>query len=213
MIDLDVTQTNRAIDRLLERTDNPRHRYLLQTFHRHRYLEIGGRYEEIFVPELTVAEPVYHFYQGRIPRTLSGRDAVRDLYALWTMTSECIFYAEDEQLAVGDNLICSNVISYQQHPGVSLVALGHFVDDLDAHYLLRSRQLMLWGYDDRCRLIGENVWEVDPACAEVIKLDPADVLTAGRARELLDPLIVKLPPFHEETMGVTRQLRDRGHTA
>jgi hypothetical protein len=202
MIDLDITQTNRAIDRLLERTDNPRHRYLLQAFHRHRFLEIAGRYEEIFVPEMTIEEPVYQFNQGRIPRTLSGSDAVRDLYALWTMTAECIFYAEDEQLAVGDNLVCSNVIAYQQHPALALVARGHLVDDLAAHYLLRSRQLMLWGYDDRCRLIGENVWEVDPGSAEVIKLDPADVLTPDQACELLDPHISELPPFHAATMGV-----------
>ncbi len=201
MIDLDLTQTNRAIDDLLDRTENPRHRYLLQAFHRHRYLEIAGRYEEIFVPELTVSEPVYHFYTGRVPRTLSGRDAVRDLYALWTLTAECIFYAEDERLAVGDHLVCSNVIAYQQHPGLALLALGHLVDDLGAHYLHRSRQLMLWAYDDRCRLIGENVWEVDPGSAEIIKLDQADVRTPAEARELLDPHIRELPPFDEATMG------------
>src|SRR4051812_7997129 len=111
MIDLDITQTNRAIDRLLERTANPRHRFLLRTFHRHRNLEIAGRYEEIFEPEMTVAEPVYHFHTGRVVRTLAGRDAVRELYALWTMTAECIFYAEDEQLAVGDKLVCSTAVA------------------------------------------------------------------------------------------------------
>ena len=202
MIDLDITQTNRAIDRLLECTENARHAYLLRTYHRHRYLEIAGRYEEIFVPEMTVAEPVYRFNQDRIPRTLSGLDAVRNLYALWTLTAECIFYAEDEQLAVGDHHVCSDAIAYQQHPGLALVAQGHLVDDLGAHYLLRSRQLMMWAYDDRCRLVGENVWEVEPGSAEVIKLDPSDVLTVDQARELLDPHIHELPPFDEATMGV-----------
>jgi hypothetical protein len=150
---------------------------------------------------MTVAEPVYHFSQGRAQRTISGQKAVSDLYALWTMTSECIFYAEDEQLAVGDHLVCSNAISYQQHPGVALVAQGQLVGDVGAHYLLRSRQLMLWQYDDRCRLIGENVWEVDPGSAEVIKLDAADVLSADDARALLDPHIHELAPFDEATMS------------
>ena len=63
---------------------------------------------------------------------------------------------------------------------------------------------MLWQYDDRCRLIGENVWQVDPSDAEIIKLDDADVLTAGAARTLLDPLIDPLPPFDEATMGIAR---------
>jgi hypothetical protein len=197
MIDLDVTQTNAAVESLLECTDNPRHRYLLQNFHRHRYLEIAGRYKEIFAPEMTIEHPIYHFYTRRVPLTLDGRQAVEGRYALWTSTAECVFYTEDEQLAVGDHLISSNVIGYQQHPAVALAALGRHVDDLGAHYLYRSRQLMLWTYDDRCRLVGENVWEVDPSSAQVIKLDEADVLTVAAARERLDPLIAPLPPFDE----------------
>jgi hypothetical protein len=203
MIDLDITTTNAAIERLLERTENPRHRFLLQNYHRHRALEIAGRYEEIFVPEMTVDEPVYRFYTGGVPLTLSGRDAIKGLYALWTKTAECIFYAEDEQLAVGDDLICSNAIAYQQHPALSLVARGHLVDDLGATYLRRTRQLMVWGYDGRGRLLGENVWELDPAGAQIIKLDPADVLTADMAAERLAPHIHDLPPFDEATMAVS----------
>jgi hypothetical protein len=204
MIDLDVTQTNRAIDELLQRTENPRHRYLLQTYHRHRNLEIAGRFEEIFVPEMTVSEPVYHFNQGRVPRTVSGADAVRDLYALWTLTAECIFYAEDEKLAVGDHLVCSDAIAYQQHPGLALVALGHHVPGIGAHYLLRSRQLMSWEYDDRGRLVGENVWEVDPGSAAVVELDRSQVLTPDEAAVLLDPHIHDLQPFDEATMASGR---------
>jgi hypothetical protein len=203
MIDLDITTTNAAIERLLERTENPRHRFLLQTYHRHRYLEIAGRYEEIFVPEMTVDEPVYRFYTGGVPLTLSGRDTIKDLYALWTQTAECIFYAEDEQLAVGDDLICSNAIAYQQHPALSLIARGHLVDDLDATYLRRTRQLMVWGYDERGRLLGENVWELDPAGAEIIKLEPADVLTPDMAAERLAPQIHDLPAFDAATMAVS----------
>jgi len=201
MIDLDITTTNAAIERLLERTENPRHRFLLQTYHRHRYLEIAGRYEEIFVPEMTVDEPVYRFYTGGVPATIRGEDMIKGLYALWTKTAECIFYAEDEQLAVGDNLICSNAIAYQQHPALSLVARGQLVDDLQAHYLRRTRQLMVWGYDERGRLLGESVWELDHAAAEIIKLDPADVLTPEDAAVRLAPHIHDLPPFHEATMA------------
>ena len=28
-------------------------------------------------------------------------------------------------------------------------------------YLLRGRVAMIWPYDERCRLVGENVWEFD----------------------------------------------------
>ena len=36
----DVTKLNAAIDRLLETTQNPRHRFLLMAYSRHRYLEV-----------------------------------------------------------------------------------------------------------------------------------------------------------------------------
>ncbi|MFG2076826.1 hypothetical protein [Nonomuraea maritima] len=43
---LDITRTNQAIEHLLETTESPRHRFLLQADHRHRYLEIAGRYRD-----------------------------------------------------------------------------------------------------------------------------------------------------------------------
>jgi hypothetical protein len=47
----DITQTNAAVERLIETTENPRHLYLLHAYNRHRYLEMAGRFEEIFTPE------------------------------------------------------------------------------------------------------------------------------------------------------------------
>ena len=59
---------------------------------------------------------------------------------------------------------------------------------------------MIWPYDERGRLVGENVWEFDPTEHNVIKLEPADVLTTERARELLDPHIRPLPDFDERLL-------------
>ena len=61
MSTLDIRETNRAVRQLIEKTENPRHRYLLIAYDRHRNLEMAGRYEEIFAPDMTVDEPVYHF--------------------------------------------------------------------------------------------------------------------------------------------------------
>ena len=62
----DVTKLNVAIDRLLEVTQNPRHRFMLQLFARHRALEVAGRFEEIFAPEMMGMDPEYHFTQAGI---------------------------------------------------------------------------------------------------------------------------------------------------
>jgi hypothetical protein len=192
----DITETNVAVRRLLEVTENPRHRFLLLAYDRHRNLEMAGRYQEIFVPEMTVEHPVYHFYGFGMDVKLEGRDAVEGVYREWTETGQHVFYFDDETLAVGDHSILSTGTISQQTPGALLVAAG-LDADADAMYLLKNLQHMIWPYDDRGRLIGEDVWEVDETRREVIKLDPADVLTTQQAGELLDPLIKPLPSFDE----------------
>lgn len=200
MPEFDITKTNIAVDRLLEVTENPRHRLLLQNYHRHRNLEMAGRYKEIFAPEMTIAHPVYRFdYLGE-KFTLDGREQVEAIYRQWTETDQCVFYVENEQLAVGDTMIVSRATGYQQIPGAVLAAGGVEADE-SATYLAKTREAMIWPYDERCRLIGEDVWEYEPSAREFIKLDPADVLTAEQAGKLLGPLIKSLPSF-DETMAV-----------
>jgi hypothetical protein len=192
---LDIREQNRAVERVLEVTENPRHRYLLQSYLRHRYLESAGRYLEIFAPEMTVEHPVYRFSLIGQPRfTLDGRPQVEALYQHWTQTDQCVFYVADETVAVGDHLIVGRGIGYQQRLGSELAASGVDAEE-DAMYLERSQIAMIWPYDDQCRLIGEDVWEFDDSEHAYLKLDPAAVLTAEQAGKLLEPLIKPLPPF------------------
>jgi hypothetical protein len=197
---LDIREQNRAVERALEATENPRHRYLLESYLRHRYLESAGRYEEILEPELTVDDPVYRFALfGRPSFRLEGREQVATLYRHWTETDQCVFYVEDEIVAVGDHMIVGRGISYQQTLGSELAAAGVDADE-SAMYLTKSQIAMIWPYDDRCRLLGEDVWEFDDSQRDYVKLDPADVLTAEQAGRLLDPLIRPLPPFDDSLL-------------
>src|ERR1700736_3921893 len=74
----DITQTNVAVERLIETTTNPRHLYLLHAYNRHRYLEMAGRFEDIFAPDMTVEKPVYHFNVLGMTTTLEGAEAVKE---------------------------------------------------------------------------------------------------------------------------------------
>jgi hypothetical protein len=188
----DITQTNIAVERLIETTENPRHRYLLHAYNRHRYLEMAGRFEEIFAPDMTVQKPIYHFDLFGNKVTVEGTEAVKGLYREWTGTAQCVFYAEDEKLAVSDHMIVSSATLYQQTPGSILAAEGAPVDS-EATYLMKTVEHMIWPYDDQGRLIGEDVWEYDESAREIIPLDPADVLTVEQSGKLLDSLIKPLP--------------------
>lgn len=197
---LDIRRTNIAVQELIEVTENPRHRHLLEAYDRHRNLEHAGRFEEIFAPEMTVERPIYRFNMiGQPPIKLEGREQVEPLYRLWAETNQSIFYNESETVAVGDWMVVSTMVGYQQTLGSALVAGGIEADE-DAMYLVRGRVAMIWPYDERCRLVGENVWEYDETEHELIKLDSQDVLTTERAAELLEPLIKPLPPFDESLL-------------
>lgn len=188
----DITQTNRAVERLIETTENPRHRYLLHAYNRHRYLEMAGRYQEIFTPEMTVDEPVYHFNMLGKKLTLDGAEAVRSVYREWTGTAQCVFYADDEKLAVSDTMVVSTSVMYQQTPASVLAAEGVPVDP-NTMYLVKTAEHMVWPYDEQGRLIGEDVWEYDETVREFIPLQPEDVLTVDQSAKLLNPLIKPLP--------------------
>ncbi|UOT01450.1 hypothetical protein MPY17_20815 [Rhodococcus opacus] len=194
----DITQTNIAVERLIETTDNKRHLYLLHAYNRHRYLEMAGRFEEIFAPDMTVDNPVYHFNLLGTTTTLEGTDAVKEVYREWTGTAQCVFYVDDEKLAISDHMIVSTSTMYQQTPGSVLAAGGAPVDP-DATYLMKSAEHMIWPYDDQGRLIGEDVWEYDESVREIIALDPSEVLTVEQSAALLAPLIKPLPALNPFT--------------
>jgi hypothetical protein len=153
---------------------------------------------------------------------LEGQEAVKSLYRMWAETNQSIFYIENEQVAVADNFVASTVNYHQQLWGTSLTLnkvmsyLPGFLSerllkkllartglkaDENAMYLYSNFIEMVWPYDDRGRLIGEDVWEPDPDKATIIKLDAADVLTTAEAGKLLAPLIKPLPSFNEVVLG------------
>jgi hypothetical protein len=218
----DVTKLNVAIDKVLETTENPRHRFLLQAYSRHRYLEVAGRYEEIFAPEMMSMDPVYHMHADNTDAVLRGQDQVKSLYRMWAETNQSIFFLEKEEVAVADHFIASVGLVFQQIAGKSLTEnkilsrLPHgvserilqkalkakdFKADVNHMYLYKTVVETVWPYDDRGRLVGEDVWEPDPSKAELIKLDPADVLTTEESGKLLAPLIKPLPSFDEVVLG------------
>jgi len=230
MTKYDITKTNVAIARLLETTTNPRHRFLLQAYDRHRNLEMAGRYDEIFAPEMMSERPVYHMHADKTNAKLEGQDAVKSLYRMWAETNQSIFYTENEQVAVADNFIASVTTVYQQVSGKSLMvnnvlsrlpgfiseavlkralAAKSFKADENSMYLYKNVIEMIWPYDDRGRLVGEDVWEPDPDNAEIIKLDPSEVLTTAQSAKLLNPLIKPLPSFDEMVLGRAPAMQKR----
>jgi hypothetical protein len=103
--------------------------------------------------------------------TVDGRQQVQAVYQQWTQSGQRVFCAAGEKLAAGDNMITSTATISQQTPGNLLAAASAGVDATATH-LLANVQHMIWPYDDEERLIGEDVWEIDPSKRHIIELDP-----------------------------------------
>ena len=223
-MNLDITKSLLPIDQLLTVTTNPRHRYLLLAYSRHLYLEMSGRYDEVLTDDMMVDNPVYNLHALGFNTTISGKDNVRNLYKFWADTNQCVFYGENLQVAVADNFIALTVQAHQQVWGGSILsskALGILpkglsadllIDmlkikgmkaDPDCMYLYSNFEETIWPYDDRGRLMREDVLEPDPSAAQITKLDPADVQTTAQAAALLAPFVKPLPDFDEYVLGTT----------
>ncbi len=46
-------------------------------------MEVAGRYEEIFVPDMMSMDPVYHFHQAGVETVVRGQDQVKSFYRTW----------------------------------------------------------------------------------------------------------------------------------
>ncbi len=217
-----IVDTNRFVRHLISETTNRRHRFLLLAYDRHRSLEMAGRYEELFEPDMMVSNPVYHLAAHGVRVKLEGREMVENMYRSWAESHETVFYVENETLAVADSFVSSVALGYHQISGRSLLetkitsylpqfASRHLLNialnvrrrssDPGSMYLYKNTFYMIWQYDDLGRLIGESVWEPEPRDAEIVKLEPEEVVTVAQARHMLAPLIRPLPPFEAYVRG------------
>ena len=173
---------------LLERTTKPLHRAMLLNFWRHVHLEGGGDYERIVAADMMVDEPVYRVTWGASPAVIEGKDGV---LAFYRSVGEAVLWNSDDLLAVADWGICDELTFHQIARGSDLRAIGYEVDDPDALYHASSRQAFVWPYDDRARLMGENLYE-DKTSLVIEEISREDAITPARVREIHHEQLAKL---------------------
>src|SRR5262245_6371354 len=96
---LDITNVPRELDELIHASSSRRHRQILENVRRHYLLELTGRIEELFAPDMTVEEPVYHIDMDGDSRTLRGREQVATFYK---EVEGVVFACEETSHAVSD---------------------------------------------------------------------------------------------------------------
>ncbi len=185
----DVTYLPRKIEALLAETEKPLHRAILKNYLRHALLEISGYWDQILVPELTIAEPVYRVSERGQVHVLTGHAAVERFYREVHDTGQNVMAARTLNMAVGDFGVITEAVWNHMTPGATLV--GEIPDaDPHAHYLIAHHIMQNFAYTSDAKLIGERVYD-DPASYSYEKLAPANVVTPEIAREQLAPFLAR----------------------
>jgi hypothetical protein len=183
---------------LVERTSEPLHRAMLLNFWRHVHLEGAGDFERIVAPDMMVDHPVYRVTWGASPAVIEGKDGVLGFY---NSVGDAVLWHSDDRLSVADWGVCDEITFHQLAPGEVLKAVGYDVPRDDALYHVSSRQAFIWPYDDRARLVGENLYE-DPTSVQLEEVDSREAITAERVREIHLELLAKLEGARGERFWV-----------
>jgi len=165
-------------------------RAIVQNFIEHAALEYStDRWREILDPERTVENPVYHIRMGT-PDVMhfTGRDEVLGFYST---IKEGVLTNEFINIAVEDWGFNAFAKTHLFIPGQTLARQGSPIDDPTAFYHVEMPLIGLyWEYDERARLISENVYDI--LSPIFTKMDPA---LAPKQHEV-DAIVRKyLPPL------------------
>lgn len=188
-----------AIAREGRENPSPHRRKICQNYLEHAALEYTDRWPEIFTPERTVEHPVYKVKWGT-PETVvyDGMDAVKGFYM--ALKEGGTLSNQDELLSVADWGFSSFLKINLYRTGAQLIEMG--VDaEADGEYVIQTPCAMYWLYDENARLIGENVYEMEPGV--VVKLAPGETLTSDDLWSLVKPY---LP--HGREVGTSDAFRD-----
>ncbi|WP_326543661.1 hypothetical protein [Pseudorhodoferax sp.] len=187
---LDIYKRLHAVDRLLERTTDKRHRTIVNNFLRHATLEVCGLWEGILIPEMTVEHPVYRFHTPEGFTLYDGMDAVRRMYIGFVEEGSTVMYHTDAHVAVTDEGMFFEYVNNRYFKGAALLRQGIDVDDPKADYMSSHTNAMFWPYDERCRMIGEHVYRGNDR--KIRRLDPSEVITQEDCRTHLLPRAPRL---------------------
>lgn len=187
---LDLTRVMKAADDLLEKTENPLHRAILQNYRRHALLEIAGRWEEILLPGMMADEPHYRIMTPAGTNSFKGKSEVANFYRAYAGSGMSVFGAIDDSeiIAVADWGFASEALFGHITPGRFMGVFGLEADNIDATYFVTHRVAMVWPYDKHGRCAGEWVYD-DLGSYAFEEMDAADIITPAEATSIVNEML------------------------
>ncbi len=160
-MEFDQAEMWKALEERLARTENPRHRQMLEVVIEHAKAEADRSVERLMAT--LVPEPQYHFWVGGRDVGPKGHAAVEQYYRNFAVSGGAVFESPKERIVVDDDTVVSEALVRNLVPGRVARARGYRVPDEDGHYLVRFRNLVLFSFDEDGRALGEDSYTtMDP---------------------------------------------------
>ena len=153
---LDPSVTWRDLEARLARTTNPRHRKMLQTAIDHGRSEHHADLDAVMAT--LCPQPRFHFWADGQARVIEGWEDTEAYYADLCASGTSYFESEKVRIVLDDDNLVTECVYRMIVPGEAALARGFPVPDPDGHYLIHTRAVIFWPFDEAGELIGEDVY-------------------------------------------------------
>ena len=178
-MELDQSKMWTAIEERHARTDDPRHRQMLEVVIEHSKAEAARSVERLMAT--LVEDPQYHFWVNGRDVGPKGRQGVLDYYVNFVRGGGAVFESPKERIVVDDHNVVSEAEVRNIVTGAIAKARGYRVPDEQGYYEVRFRNIVFFTFgDDPTKAIGEDSYsQFDPDAWR--RVDEADLPDAYRA--------------------------------
>jgi hypothetical protein len=165
---IDPSSGWRAVDARLQRTENPRHRKMLEVLIGHMKAEMIGDLDGMMAG--LVQSPSYHMWGSGRDTGPKGYDSILQYYTDLLAVRRGVLEYAIERIVLDDEAVVTEGTIRAYQPGRVARDFGFTVDELDATYLVIYRALIVWPFDEAGDLIGEDGYGAwDARDAELVR--------------------------------------------
>lgn len=153
----------RQLDEKAKRTSNPRVRAMLERIREHAAAETTGNLQGLM--NTLSSRPEYHFWGPEGDWGPKGRDGVEQFYSDFVAAGQYFLEVDCERIVADEDCVVLEAVLKSIVPG-SLMAQNPLASGMDVqtdrHYLLTSRNVTFWPFDEDVLLVGEDSYSGGP---------------------------------------------------
>lgn len=153
-LDFDSSRSWERLEQRLAETDNPRHRKMLETVIAHTKAEAHGDIDGVMAT--LGPDPKYHFWRNGKDFGPKGYGDIRKFYDDLLAKKATVLESNKERITVDDHTIVHEGTIRTILPGSVVRERGGQVEDEDTTYIVTTRTLISWPFDEEGRPIGED---------------------------------------------------------